>query len=197
MNFLKKNNLITLLISLALLSCNKDEADGVSTFSESYEVRISGSHPDRSIDSNIIVERDDVINVEKVKLNVGSANANSMTIVINLPANKTASGAKESIGIVITNTEETKLWNIDDTYQTFHVSLFANQPKKALMDYVIEGESGSYGTLFRFDRGDVIIKREGALLKGSFSGVLERDGRTGTVNINGSFEANIGEDNLE
>jgi len=182
---------------LFLLSCSKDDGTtGEIKFPESYTVKIVGSHPDGAIDSEIIVKSDETINEDKIKLKT-NANKNSLTIIVNLPASKTASGNKETIGLVISNLDETDIWNIEDTYQTFHFSQHAKQRKRALIDYIIEPDNFYYGSINRFDTGSVFIKREGALLKGTFTGKLETDGNDGVVDVSGSFETNLNDDNLE
>ncbi|SDM89177.1 hypothetical protein [Kriegella aquimaris] len=194
-----KNIVLIVAIVVLAFSCSKNNegtAMGELGYSESYEVKISGSHPDGAIDSHIIVTEEMAINMDKVELNSVDQNGSSLTITIHLPADETASDKKESIGFSISNLEETNIWNIEDTYQTFHVNLSADQKKKAIIDYVIDGDNLHYGSLFRFEKGTVNVKREGILLKGTFAGKLERDGRTGLVDVSGSFVANLDDDNL-
>lgn len=190
---------ITLVLCTLLVfsSCNDDnEINDISKFSESYAVTVKGSHPDRTIDSNIIIDQEQTINADKVSLSSGE-NGSRLTVKINLPADKTASGKKESIGLVAINLDATDIWNVEDTYQTFHTSLNTNKRKKAIIDYVVEEERLSYGSLFRFEQGTISLVREGALLKGTFGATLERDGGTGLVNISGSFQASLGDDDLD
>jgi len=189
--------IVLLILIVTSIACSKDDGtDGVSTFSESYAIKLLGGTANNSINEQIIVEREDVINDEKININSVNSNGNTLTIRINIPADLSPSGNKESIGISIQNLDANNIWNIEDTYQTFHFSLNGAQRKRAIVDYIIEGDSEQFGSLNIFTKSAVSLKREGALLIGTLQATLEST-RRNIVQINGTFEANLGEDNLE
>ncbi len=186
-----------LFVVVTSIACSKDDAiDDVSAFSESYTIKLSGRNSNGSFDEQIVVEREDVINDEKVNLNSLNTNGSTLTIQVNIPADLSPSGKKERIGMSIQNLDATDIWNIEESYQTFHFSLSGTQRKRAVIDYIIEGDSEQFGSLNLFTGSTVSLKREGALLKGIIVATLETS-RKNQVQINGSFEANLGEDDLE
>lgn len=180
-------------------ACNKEDSgsNGTLKSAESYEVKIRGSHPDGAIDSEFIVEADESINNDKIVITKTNNNGSTIAIRINLPITETFSGGKESIGFSVSNLDKTDIWNLEDFYQTYHVTLNSQHRKKSIIDYTIHKNNFYYGSLNRFDKGGITLKRQGDLLIGNFSARLDSDFGDGTVNISGSFEANLNDDDLD
>lgn len=196
----KKRMLKTvLLVTLFVVNfaCNKnDDPNDVSDFGESYSLRFSGSSANGTIKDEITVERQDPIGIDKVSLNSVNSDGSTLTIHINIPSDLSPSGKKESVGISIQNLDAQDVWNIEDTYKTFHLSLSGKQRKRAIVDYVIDGINDHFGSLNVFTPSTVTLKREGILLKATIKAILQNS-RKNQVEIFGNFEANLGKDKLD
>ena len=201
MNHVCKSISALLMLCFLIAACSDDDAStgmGESQLAESYTVSIDGSGPNGPVDLDYVVEKEDVINIEKISLS-HSTDGSRLSITINLPINENPSGGEEHIGIAldnIINGESVLDLEEEVTYETCHYTLCAGEEKRAYMDYVIETDNYYYSAANNFNSGSITVIREGDLLKGSFAGTLESDGGTGEVSVNGSFEANMAEDNL-
>lgn len=189
-----------MLLLLLLAACSDDTSTdmGEIQLSENYTISIDGSGPNGPVDLEYVVDKDDVINIEKISLS-HSTDGSRLTITINLPINETTSGGEESIGIALVNlVQGENVLDLDEevSYETCHYTLCAGEEKRAFMDYVIDTDDYYYSAANNFERGTITVIREGDFLKGSFAGTLESDGGTGEVSVNGSFEANMAEDEL-
>ncbi len=197
-----KNATISLLLLLSLVfisSCNNTDGVGETIISESYDVSIKGSHPDGEIDSKITVTKNETISTDKITLKGRTGDIN-VSITINLPADRTVSGKKESIGIVIYDLDATgKLWEKNGTYKTYHFKQSIYHRKRATIDYIIGESNGFYYTSLnnQFVSGEVTLTAEGGRLKGSFSVNLESDFGNGKVQVIGDFDARVDETGAE
>ena len=194
-----KNLKILMLILLVVMSmaCSKDDdINDFSSFLESYNIKLSGGTSNGSFNETIIVEPEDVINDEKVKINSVYANGNTLSIRINIPADLSPSGKKERIGMSIENLDANDIWNLEDSYQTFHKSISGDQRKRAVIDYIIEDDSEQFGTLNLYTKSTISLKREGVLLKGTIQAVVQSS-KKNQVTITGNFEANLDEEDLD
>lgn len=194
-----KNLKILMLILLVVMSmaCSKDDdINDFSSFLESYNIKLSGGTSNGSFNETIIVEPEDVINDEKVKINSVYANGNTLSIRINIPADLSPSGKKERIGMSIENLDANDIWNLEDSYQTFHKSISGDQRKRAVIDYIIEDDSEQFGTLNLYTKSTISLKREGVLLKGTIQAIVQNS-KKNQVTITGNFEANLDEEDLD
>ncbi len=187
---------LLLLVSLAFISsCKNTDGVGKSITAESYDVSIKGSHPDGEIDSKITVTKNETINTDKITLKGRTGDIN-LSITINLPADRTVSGKKESIGIVIYDLDGTgNLWEKNETYKTYHFKQSIYHRKRATIDYIIGESNGFYYTSLnnQFISGEVTLTPDGNRLKGSFSVNLVSDFGNGKVQVTGEFDALLNE----
>ncbi len=191
---------ILLLVPLVFISsCKNTDGVGKSITAESYDVSIKGSHPDGEIDSKITVTKNETISKDKIILKGRTGDIN-LSITINLPADRTVSGKKESIGIVIYDLDATgKLWEKNETYKTYHFKQSIYHRKRATIDYIIGESNGFYYTSLnnQFVSGEVTLTSEGDRLKGSFSVNLASDFGNGKVKVSGEFDARVNETGAE
>ena len=188
-----KTTLIFLLtIVLGSCSSNDDTATGFSSLTEkeTFSIEMKGRHPTiGDIDSKVEILKE--LNIGgnqitlKAKEGVGS---HDLTIIIHLPANKTASGKKESIGIVLYNEDETDIWNVTDTY-FFTRRTFLKQ--RASIDYILEG-NGFYDYVDAITDHNVSIQIVDGRLIGTFDNVPAKYSSTNDfINISGTFDADL------
>jgi hypothetical protein len=184
---------LTLLLAVMISSCSSTD-DTVNDFSsliekESFSIEIRGTHPSLgAIDSKIEILKE--LNIGgnqitlKAKEGVGS---NDLTIIINFPADKTASGKKESIGIVLYNNDETDIWNVSDQYQ---LTSLPSISRRASLDYIIE-DNGFYNDTRNFsDRIHIEIKDN--RLIGTFTNISAKYSNSNNgVKISGTFDADL------
>ena len=192
--------LVLLLLSLVFMSgCKNTDGVGESITAESYDVSIKGSHPDGEIDSKIAVTKNETINADKITLKGRTGDIN-LSITINFPADRTVSGKKESIGIVIYDLDATgNIWEKNETYKTYHFKQSIYHRKRATIDYIIGESNGFYYTSLnnQFVSGEVTLTSEGDRLKGSFSVNLASDFGNGKVQVSGNFDAKVNETGAE
>jgi len=182
----------TILILLLCTSCSSDDDDAKDqsslTEKESYSIEIQGTHPTLpDINSTIEILKEQDIEGNQITLNANEGvGSHDLTIIIDFPADKTASGKKESIGIYLYNDDETDIWNVSDTYQ------LTNSPstsKRGSLDYIIE-DNGFYNDTRNFSQ--IHIESINNRLIGTFTNVTAKYATSNnTVIISGSFDADM------
>lgn len=181
------------MAGVVFFSCSKKEDSTTGELSttekETYAITIEGTHPTlTAINSTIEILKEQNLGGNQITLKAKEGvGSNSLTIVINFPSDKTASGKKESIGIVLFNTDKTDIWNVSDRYQFTSLPSIA---KRASLDYIIE-DNGFYNDSRTFS-SSIDIKVEDGRLIGTFSNIPAKFSSTNNgVTISGTFDADI------
>lgn len=181
----------TILIFCASCSSNDDSINGVSSLTEkeTYSINISGTHPTLpAIDAKLEILKELDIGGNQITLKAKEGvGSHELTIIIDFPADKTASGKKESIGIVLYNQDETDIWQVSDRYQ---LTSLPSINKRASLDYIIE-DNGFYNDTRNFSDRITIEVKENRLID-TFTNITTKFSSTNNgVKISGTFDADL------
>lgn len=184
-------------LAVALIGCSKDDdaigddSKGFSSLTEkeTYSIEMHGTHPTLpAFDTSIEILKELDIGGNQITLNAKEGvGSHDLTILINFPADKTASGKKESIGIYLYNAEETDIWNVSAKYQ---LTSLPSINRRASLDYIIE-DNGFYNDTRSFS-GTIYIEIKDNRLIGGFTNISAKYSTTNNgVKITGTFDADL------